>query len=47
MGDFAFADDQFGRIIMQNFQSALRPGGSVKTAMDGAQRQLEALATRL
>jgi ABC-type glycerol-3-phosphate transport system substrate-binding protein len=48
MGDFAFVDDQFGRIIMQNLQSALQPGGkSVKEAMDGAQRQLEALAKRL
>ncbi len=47
MGDFAFVDDQFGRIIMQNFQSALRPGGSVKAAMDGAQKQLEALAKRV
>ncbi len=47
MGDFAFADDQFGRIIMQNFQSALRPGGSVKTAMDAAQKQLENLAARI
>ncbi|HWJ75499.1 MAG TPA: extracellular solute-binding protein [Kaistia sp.] len=47
MGDFAFVDDQFGRIIMQNFQSALRPGGSVKSAMDAAQKQLEQLATRI
>jgi ABC-type glycerol-3-phosphate transport system substrate-binding protein len=48
MGDFAFVDDQFGRIIMQNFQSALQPGGrSVKEAMDAAQRQLEALAARI
>ena len=47
MGDFAYVDDQFGRIIMQNFQSALQPGGSVKDAMDAAQRQLEALATRI
>jgi ABC-type glycerol-3-phosphate transport system substrate-binding protein len=47
MGDFAYADDQFGRIIMQNFQSALQPGGSVKDAMDAAQRQLEALAARI
>lgn len=48
MGDFAFVDDQFGRIIMQNLQSALQPGGnSVKQAMDNAQRQLEALAKRV
>jgi ABC-type glycerol-3-phosphate transport system substrate-binding protein len=47
MGDFAYVDDQFGRIIMQNFQSALQPGGSVKDAMDTAQRQLEALAARI
>jgi len=47
MGDFAFVDDQFGRIVMQNFQSALKPGGSVKAAMDAAQKQLEALATKL
>ena len=47
MGDFAFVDDQFGRIIMQNFQSALRPGGSVQAAMDAAQKQLEGLAKKL
>ena len=47
MGDFAYVDDQFGRIIMQNFQRALQPGGSVKDAMDTAQRQLEALAARI
>ncbi|MDQ0473994.1 extracellular solute-binding protein [Labrys wisconsinensis] len=47
MGDFAYADDQFGRIVMQNFQRALLPGGSVKQAMDAAQRQLEALAARI
>ncbi|MBB5752204.1 extracellular solute-binding protein [Prosthecomicrobium pneumaticum] len=47
MGDFAYVDDQFGRIIMQNFQRALQPGGSVKAAMDAAQRQLEGLAARI
>ena len=47
MGDFAFVDDQFGRIIMQNFQRALQPGGSVKDAMDQAQRQLEGLSAKL
>lgn len=48
MGDFAFVDDQFGRIIMQNLQSALQPGGkSVKDAMDAAQVQLEALGKRI
>lgn len=47
MGDFAYVDDQFGRIIMQNFQRALQPGGSVKEAMDQAQRQLEGLAARI
>lgn len=47
MGDFAFVDDQFGRIVMQNFQRALQPGGSVKDAMDAAQTQLEALSAKL
>ncbi|MDQ6435358.1 extracellular solute-binding protein [Mesorhizobium sp. LHD-90] len=47
MGDFAYVDDQFGRIIMQNFQRALQPGGTVKDAMDAAQKQLEALAARI
>jgi ABC-type glycerol-3-phosphate transport system substrate-binding protein len=47
MGDFAYVDDQFGRIVMQNFQRALQPGGSVKEAMDAAQTQLEALAARI
>ena len=47
MGDFAFVDDQFGRIVMQNFQRALQPGGSVKDAMDQAHRQLEGLAAKL
>ncbi len=47
MGDFAYVDDQFGRIVMQNFQRALQPGGSVKEAMDAAQKQLEALAAKI
>ena len=47
MGDFAFVDDQFGRIVMQNFQAALQPGGSVKAAMDAAQKQLEALSKKV
>ena len=47
MGDFAYVDDQFGRIVMQNFQRALQPGGSVKDAMDAAQKQLEALSAKL
>jgi ABC-type glycerol-3-phosphate transport system substrate-binding protein len=47
MGDFAYADDQFGRIIMQNFQRALKPNGSVKDAMDAAQKQLEGLAAKI
>jgi hypothetical protein len=32
---------------MQNLQSALKPGGSVKAAMDAAQKQLEALAKKV
>ena len=47
MGDFAYVDDQFGRIVMQNFQRALQPNGSVKDAMDAAQKQLEALAKKV
>ena len=47
MGDFAYVDDQFGRIVMQNMQRALQPGGTVKEAMDAAQVQLEALAARI
>lgn len=47
MGDFAYVDDQFGRIVMQNFQRAMQPGGSVKDAMDAAQKQLEALSAKL
>ena len=47
MGDFAYVDDQFGRIVMQNFQRALTPNGSVKEAMDAAQKQLEALAAKV
>ena len=47
MGDFAYVDDQFGRIVMQNFQRALQPDGSVKEAMDAAQKQLEALSAKL
>ena len=47
MGDFAYVDDQFGRIVMQNMQRALQPNGSVKEAMDAAQVQLEALAARI
>lgn len=47
MGDFAYVDDQFGRIVMQNFQRALQPGGTVKDAMDAAQKQLEGLAARI
>ncbi len=47
MGDFAYVDDQFGRIVMQNFQRALQPNGSVKDAMDAAQKQLEQLAKKV
>lgn len=47
MGAFAYVDDQFGRIVMQNFQRALQPNGSVKDAMDAAQKQLETLAKKV
>ena len=47
MGDFAYADDQFGRVVIQNLQRTLNSSMSVENAMALAQTQLEALATRL
>ena len=47
MGDFAYVDDQFGRIVVQNLQRTLNSGTSVGEAMASAQSQLEALATRI
>jgi ABC-type glycerol-3-phosphate transport system substrate-binding protein len=47
MGDFAYVDDQFGRIVVQNLQRTMVSGTSIEEAMATAQKQLEALAMHL
>lgn len=47
MGDFSSLDDQFGRIVVQNLQRALTGNISIGSAMQTAQRQVEALAVHI
>ncbi len=47
MGDFAYVDDQFGRIVVQNLQRTLNSGMPVAEAMAAAQTQLETLSARI
>lgn len=47
MGDFINSNDEFGNILLTNFQSSLNDGVPVAEAMGKAQSELEALAGRL
>ncbi|CAN5722192.1 hypothetical protein BH23CHL4_BH23CHL4_26820 [soil metagenome] len=47
VGDFIFANQEFGQIVLTNFQNVLTGGQSVEDAMAAAQTQAEELAGRL
>lgn len=47
MGDFITKSDEFGTIVLTNLQSAINKKSTVKQAMDKAQTELLALATKL
>lgn len=47
VGDFIFNNQEFGQIVLQNFQNVLAGGQSVEDAMAAAQTQAEELASRL
>lgn len=47
MGDFINASDEFGNIVLSNFEKSLTQGLPVAEAMGSAQAELEALAGRL
>ena len=47
MGDFINANDEFGHILLTNFQESLTKGTSIPDSMAKAQTQLEDLAKRL
>lgn len=47
MGDFINANDEFGNIVLSNFQSSLNDRVPVAEAMEKAQSELTALAGRL
>lgn len=47
MGDFITKSDEFGTIILTNFQAAINNKSTVKAVMDTAQTQLLALAKKL
>lgn len=47
MGDFITANDEFGNIVLKNFQESLTKGVPVAESMAKAQTQLENLASRL
>ena len=47
VGDFIFNNQEFGQIVLQNFQNVLSGGQSVEDAMATAQSQAEELAGRL
>jgi ABC-type glycerol-3-phosphate transport system substrate-binding protein len=47
MGDFITKSDEYGHIILTNFQGAINKKVTVKKAMDTAQKQLLVLATKL
>ncbi len=47
MGDFITANDEFGNIVLSNFQSSLDGGTPIADAMDNAQDELEQLSERL
>jgi ABC-type glycerol-3-phosphate transport system substrate-binding protein len=47
VGDFIFNNQEFGQVVLQNFQNVLAGGQSVEDAMAAAQSQAEELAGRL
>jgi ABC-type glycerol-3-phosphate transport system substrate-binding protein len=47
VGDFIFANQEFGQIVLTNFQNVLTGSQSVEDAMAAAQTQAEELAGRL
>jgi ABC-type glycerol-3-phosphate transport system substrate-binding protein len=47
VGDFIFNNQEFGQVVLQNFQNVLAGGQSVEDAMATAQTQAEELASRL
>lgn len=47
VGDFIFANQEFGQIVLTNFQNVLTDAQSVDEAMESAQSQAEELASRL
>jgi multiple sugar transport system substrate-binding protein len=47
VGDFIFANQEFGQIVLTNFQNVLSGSQSAEDAMATAQSQAEELATRL
>jgi ABC-type glycerol-3-phosphate transport system substrate-binding protein len=47
MGDFITKSDEFGTIVLTNLQSAINKKSTIKQAMDKAQTELLALATKL
>lgn len=47
VGDFVYNFNEFGQIVITNFAEVLNAGKSVEDAMAAAQKQAEALATRI
>ena len=47
VGDFVYNFQEFGQIVITNFAKVLNSGMSVEEAMAGAQKEAEALATRI
>jgi ABC-type glycerol-3-phosphate transport system substrate-binding protein len=47
VGDFIFNNDEYGQIVITNFQNVLAGNQSVEDAMKTAQSQAEELAGRL
>jgi len=47
MGDFIGHNDEFGQILLTNFQQSLTSNVTVEQAMNTAQTQLEALGSRV
>jgi hypothetical protein len=47
VGDFVYNFQEFGQIVITNFANVLNAGASVEDAMAKAQKEAEALATRI
>ena len=47
VGDFVYNFQEFGQIVITNFANVLNAGTSVEDAMAKAQKEAEALATRI